>query len=38
MEIKEVHANWPENKGFILEINKCESYYVFIHFHTEVEP
>ncbi len=37
MEIKEVHANWPENKGFILEINKCESYYVFIHFHTEVE-
>lgn len=36
MHIQAIHTGWPEKRGFELKRNKEESYYVFVHFLSNV--
>ena len=36
MMIEQIHTLYPEKQGFILEHDRDEDYYVFVHFLTEV--
>lgn len=37
MEIEKIHTLWREKQGFVLERNRDEDYYVFIHFLSNVK-
>lgn len=37
MDIHAVHALWTEPKNFVLERDKIEDFYVFVHFHTRAK-
>ncbi len=36
MDILSAHSHWPEPQGFVLEMNRTEEHYVFVHFLTRV--